>query len=215
MRFRPLHAVSLLLLLLVASVGARCGPLRKVVLSSPDANQLWPSAAAVGVSGRVGQVFDPATVALEIDGVDLVAALGLVPPFTDAFGSVLVGGEWVGVSGFTYDPTQPGEPRIQAALAGLPAGPHSVTLSAQKTADGEPGSDVRDFRVVDGFALELSVETSVGLPDGPVATETPGFLANQALGPAVAAPPIAIAGGGTLRSGHVEAVEGRVAAGGN
>lgn len=203
----------LLALVLCAALGAKCGPLRVIQFLEPDDGKLLASGAPLVVLSRIGQVFDPATVAVEIDGVDLVAALGLVPPFVGAGGAVVVGPDLVMVSNFTYDPTAPGEPRLDVQVDGLSPGAHDVTISANKTASGEPGSASRSFSVVGGFAEAVPALTAAGLPGGPATTGSAGFLANQALGQPLAAPPIGFVGGESLRSGHIEAAERSIAGG--
>lgn len=214
MRVSPARSLRLLLLACTAAlVAARCGPLRTIVLQAPDQGALVSQGAGVAVAGRIGRVFDPATAAFEVDGVDLVAALGLTPPFSDAGGAVLVGADVVAVSGFSYDPTLPGDPAFSLLLEGLSPGDHQVQVSAERSADGTLVAKARGFAVVGGFVQELPALGSAGLPTGPLPVGS-GLLANQSAGRALAAPPIALSGGGTLRSGHVEAVERRIAAGG-
>jgi len=201
------------LLLLLGGAGARCVPLKDLRISHPEEGLLLPQAGVLDVAGRVGTDFDPATAVFTLDGVDLADALGLAPPFADTGGVVAVGAGSVTVSGFTYDPGASQKPAFSLLIEGLPLGAHSFAVSAQRKSDAVVASEVRSVSVLGGFAEELSTTTSAGLARGPVPTGGSGFLANQTLGAAVAAPPLATAGGASLRSGHVAAVEGRIAAG--
>ncbi len=215
--FHALRAPAALLgalLLAIANAGPACGPIQGIQFLEPASEMLHTAGTAVAVTGRTGPGFDPATTRFSVDGVDLVAALGLTPPFTDATGDVLIGATLVSVSGFSYDPSGPGEIPFAFTLDGLPVGTHQLEAFSEKLATGAPTTKTRDLRVVGGFEEKLATTTSAGLVGGSVATGSAGVLANQSLGQAVAAPPAALAGGGTLRSGHVEAVEERISAGG-
>ena len=209
----PGPAARLLLLLgLAASLGPTCKPFNSIGYFEPAEGRIQVKAQPVLVWGRMGKNFDAATAAFAIDGVDLVAALGLTPPFENAGGVVAVGPDLVTVSGFTFQPSGTQASQFTVVLAGLPPGPHLFTTSAERA--GDLVAVDRTFQLVDGFAQELAGTTSMGLVGGP-RTLGAKVLANESLGQAIAAPPAALAGGGSVRSGHVEAAEGRIAGGGS
>jgi len=203
-----------LAVLAFASAGPQCAPFAGIRLFTPDEGMLFAQSAPVQLSGRIGKEFDPSTTRFAVDGVDLVAALGLVPPFTGQSGVVPVGPDIVTVTGFSYDPTVPGTVLFSVTIEGLSPADHALEVSSEKAADGSLVSRTRGFAVVAGFVQELATTRSAGLPGGPIAIGSSGVLANQSMGGALAAPPAVLSGAGTLRSGHVEAVEARIAVGG-
>lgn len=209
---RSVQAV-LLAAICALALGLRCGSLRGVVIDDPlDAALLVDP--GVTMSGRVGANHDVATTTVEVDGVDLVSALGLTPPFSDEGGVVLVGGAPVVVSGFSVTDPASGPHRVDLQVDGLPAGDHFLVISAFDPGAGELHSDRNDFARVGAFTQEATAVTSAGLPGGPKASSSEGVLANASLGQAAASGPVPTLGGQTIRSGHVEVAE-QLAAGGS
>ncbi len=198
----------------LANLGADgCNQFRSVRVDEPTDGELLVG-EPIAIQASVGTNHDPATIALAIDGVDLVASLGLVPPFVDAAGVVLVGGDPVQVTELTLDPTLPGIRVISGKVAGLPLGAHDVTVSALRTNNAQLISSTISVDVLDGLLLDLPETAAAGLPGGPVESTSEGTLANAALGQALAAPPVLTLGGDTIRSGHVSAAEQVISAGG-
>lgn len=210
-RFRFPVRVALVLCL-AASLGPTCGPrFDSIAFLEPADGRLQATAQSVFVWGRVGKSVDPASVAFWLDDVDLTAALGLVPPFADEGGLVMVGPDVVTVSGFTFAPPGGATAEFSLTLAGLSAGGHVVTAAGTK--NGNLIVRQRSVSLVDGFVQELATTAAAGLPGGPLAVGG-RVLANASLGQAIAAPPIVVPIDETLRSGHVEAAEQTLANGG-
>jgi hypothetical protein len=205
-----------LVLLLASALGPRCSQMRfaGIAIDDPLAAEIFV-AGSLQVSARVGREHGEATMALDLQGVDLAAALGLVPPFLDESGVVLVASDAVTVMGFTLESPAAGPRRVEATISGLSAGPWTIDVRAVKTQDGVPVTATRDVAVVDSMTLEAVDLPAAALPGGPRASDTQGILANGSLGQALAAPPIATLGGGSIRSGHVEAAEALIANGGS
>ena len=89
-------------------------------ITAPREAQILPD-SAIRAAATILRNFDPASVIVAIDGVDLTAAVGLVPPFADESAVVIVGGVPVTVSDFDFEvvPTMPH--LVSLELAGLPA----------------------------------------------------------------------------------------------
>ncbi len=203
-----------LLLALLAISGAAlsassCGP--DLALGIP-ANGALLDETPVAIRGRVRRAIDFASLELRLDGVDLVSALGLVPPFVGAGGVVDVNGELVTVSGFDFDTTVPGNPvLLEAVLSGLSNGPHALELAG--TNAGMPLMASTAFELVAGFEQAAQVLGAAGLPSGPGVAGSEGVLVNATLGQPIAGPRIPLAAGDELRPGFEEAAEARISAG--
>ncbi len=207
-----LRARDLALLLCLGLLAVGGCPFRSVSVDTPADGTLTDD-AAFSSSTRVGANFDPASVQLRVDGVDLIAALGLTPPFSDESGAVLVGADVWAVSSFSFQQLPSGPWTIAVELAGVPLGAHTLTASAARLADGSLASDSAAIERVGGFALEAAAIAAGGRPGGP---EIPlvGFAVHgsAALAQPFAAPPVDLSDGGELRSGIV-AVSGALIAG--
>ncbi len=191
------------------SMGARCGGPPQVRIDSPADLALF-TADGVAVSAIAGSRVQTSSITLEVDGVDLVAALGLVPPFSGQAGSVLIAGGLLDVTNFSIEQGSPASlNRIDVDLSGFVLGPHSLVVSALD-ADSVLKSDRADFDLVDFFTQEASALTSAGASPISFGLST---LANASLGEAVAAQPIGTAAGETVRSGFVERAEQLIAGG--
>jgi len=204
MRRAALARTALAALLLATG----CPP-ASVVITKPRLNALEDDpGVAIAVSVPRRYVLDASTV--RMDGVDLVAALGLTPPFENAGGSVLIGSTLVTVSGFTYSIPSSGSVTIDATLTGLASEDHVLEAEAIPSGGGDPTIKTRAFAVVEPMTLEAQVIASSGTPPPPL---VPGNHAgNATLGEPLAAPPVGIANGGSLRAGYVPAAQARAGA---
>lgn len=190
-----LAGVALASLLLAAGC-----PLRRVTIVEPRDASLHDD-PGVAVSARIGRNFVHTGAVVRVDGVDLAAALGLVPPFAGASGAVVIGAQNVAVTDFTYEiPAAPDPIRVSATLAGLAVGDHMLEVEAPPIEPGTPGLDVHGFAVAEPFALAADVVPSAGTPPPGLVT-LPGRPSAVTLGDGLAAPPVGLADGGSLRSG--------------
>jgi hypothetical protein len=200
--------------LLVASgllAAALSCPLQTVQISKPRVGLLSDD-PTLAIDVKVGRNFVFTSAAVRVDGVDLIAALGLTPPFADASGSVTIGSDLVAVTGFSYAIPSASDPiAITATLSGLSAGDHVVEADALPQNGGAATGKSTAFAVVEPFTREADVIASSGTP--PLGPITGGNHAGVAsLGEPLAAPPVALAGGGALRAGFVPVAHGRAAA---
>jgi hypothetical protein len=198
--------LALLGLCAVALMGA-CPPKPTLRIVAPPLTFLTDD--SVGLFAEVSSHFDPATLAVEIDGVDLVDALGLVPPWSGVSGVVMVGATSVAVSGFSFDPNAPGplDP-IRVTLEGLAPASHTFTVSAVRTSTGVLASVARAFGVVDAFAEAAHILPSAGqvglfLSGG-------GSQESAVLGDPLAAGPVIVPGSDELRPGFTHAANALV-----
>jgi hypothetical protein len=199
---RPRLSSTLLVALAAASLGAPCGAPPPFSITKPREAQILPD-AALPVVTQVGRAYDPASVVIELDGVDLLAALGLVPPFTDASGVIAIGGEPVTIQNFDFDTTLPGSYKPSFEIVGLPAGDHQIDLSGVLLASGAPKTRARHFAQVDGFTPDASELAAAALSRPVAADGGRHVLASVGGDPAGAAVPLS--DGGTLREGFVSA----------
>ena len=103
---RPSRLLAVLAIV-PALLAARCG-LQSIVIDAPFHGALLEDPGhAVALAARVGTNFDMASVEVRLDGVDLVAALGLVPPFAGASGVVVIGSTPVSISQFSFSQSNP------------------------------------------------------------------------------------------------------------
>ncbi len=194
-----------LLAIAALSLAAGC-PLQTVQISAPKRDSLHDD-PSVALDVKVGRNHVATSAVVRVDGVDLAAALGLVPPFAGASGSVSIGGDRVAVSDFTYAIPQSGAYQITATLAGLSAGDHAIEAEAQLNAGGASMKSNR-FAVVEPFTLAADGIASSGTPPpGPVVVGN--HVGGASLGEPLAAPPVGISSGGEIRAGFVPAARGR------
>jgi hypothetical protein len=150
--------------LLLGLVGASCVPKAVEVLAPTDRSLVDDPAVAIEV--RVARTLDPESAAVRIDGVDVVAALGLTPPFADAAGVVSIGGTPVAISDFDYEIPSLDPVRVRLRAAGLAPGAHALEAEAF-TLDGlDSVLDDATFDVVAAFALALDATAASG--GGPI-----------------------------------------------
>jgi hypothetical protein len=196
--------------LVPALLAAPCG-LRSIVIDAPfDGALLEDPSHGVALAARVGPNFNVATVEVRLDGVDVVAALGLVPPFTDASGVVVIGSTPVSISEFSF--TTNTNPRLVDLVAsGLDLGAHVLEVEGDKNDGSGSVVDVAGFGIFDPFAL--AAEAIVPGGARPRGAGSEGTLFGATLGQPLAAPPVTLSDGGELRSGFVEAAEALIAGG--
>jgi hypothetical protein len=208
---RPRILVVGLAVVFALQLGMSCGTLAGIRIDYPRADQIFVE-GAVSISIRLGVEHAESSLEFEVDGVPLVAGLGLVPPFMGESGSLRVGDETITVGDFSVF-TRHGARHIQAELSGFSPASHELRASGVNPETGLVGVKTSRFSVVDSLTLDASHVPAAGSPHGPVASEREGILANGALGQAIAAPPLATLGGQSIRSGHVELAEALLAGG--
>ena len=193
-----------------ALLAAPCGK-RSIVIDAPfDGALLEDPSHGVALAARVSTNFDPATVEVRLDGVDLVAALGLVPPFSDASGVVVIGSTPVSITGFSF--TTDTNPRLVDLVAsGLDLGAHALEVEGDKSDGSGSVVDAAGFGIFDPFALAAQALVPSGARPRDAGSE--GTLFGATLGQPLAAPPVALSDGGALRSGFIEASEALIAGG--
>jgi hypothetical protein len=208
---RPRGAAPPLLGLAFASclaLGAPCtAPTISITTPTPNLVVDDPS---VSLAASVATAFDPLSVEVRVDGVDLIDALGLVPPFTNAAGTVSIGGQPVQVASFRYDTAAAGNPKpVSASLAGLPEGSHQLDVRGVRVSNGALVSALRSFTVSGPLGLALDVVPAAADRTAPMSGG--GTLAYGTLGASLPGAPVPLADGGELRAGFVPAAEGRIA----
>jgi hypothetical protein len=201
-------------LVLAAGIGAPCGTVFKTIRIDRPADTLLVADGTLVVAARVAGAFDPATVEARIDGVDVIAALGLVPPFDAASGVVQIGPDMVTISDFDYDPGQAGSAKHLRFLAtGLSQGMHQLEVSGLKSVDQSLTLRTADFDVIPALSLVAQTLSSHVLLLGPISLSSGDELRAVSAGEPFAAPPVGLSDGGELRSGFLEAAEARIVGG--
>ena len=196
--------------ILPAALAARCG-LSTIIIDRPfDGALLEDPSHAVSLTARVGTNFNLASAEVRLDGVDLVAALGLVPPFANASGVVMIGSDPVAISGFSFTTGNPR--RVDVVASGLPLGSHVLEVEGDKNDASGSVVDLAGFEIFDPFALAAEAIVPSGARPRDLASGATLFGAT--LGQPFAAPPVALTDGGELRSGFVEVSEALIAGGG-
>jgi len=192
---------------LAAALVATACPPQTVTIHLPRANALVDD-PGVAIDVKVPQSFAPAATIVQMDGVDLVAALGLAPPFANASGSVAIGADTVAITGFTWTIPPSGPVAITATLTGLPPTGHTLEAQAFPAAGGAAVTKSRTFTVVEPMTLAAHVIASSGTPGPPLVSMN--HAGNATLGESLAGPPVALTNGaGQLRAGYVPAAHGR------
>jgi hypothetical protein len=191
----------------VVLLGSGC-PLSTVAIVKPRTGSLQDD-PSISLDVRAGRNFVQTGTVVRVDGVDLIAALGLVPPFAGASGNVTIGTDFVAVSNFSYTIPAAAKPiRLTATLAGLSAGDHTLEAEAPPPGGGAPTIRSNRFAVVEPFTKELEVIAAAGTPR-PGLLEIGIHVGNATLGESLAGPPVGIAGGGEVRAGFVPAAQDR------
>ncbi len=188
----------------------------KVSIDLPEPGALVDD-TTLRVEGNFGPSFDVATVEVRLDAIDLVAALGLVPPFEGSGGVVMIRGVPVTIGDFTFrrfieNGVFVGPWRVSFDVAGLPEGNHVVEIEGFETNNGVLRRNFAAFAVVAPFTLEAEVFAASGRQE-PEAAGAEGTLHGATLGQPFAAPPVSFGDGSELRTGFVEVSEARIAAG--
>ncbi len=166
--------------------------------------------ATVRAEVRVGRNFVHESGVVRLDGVDLIAALGLTPPFAGEGGVVTVGTDTVTISSFDYL-IQTGVPTIiDFEFSGLSPGTHDLEAEAEKAASGELVTRNAALEIVLPFTLEADLVAAAGQPGGAESAGSEGTLVNASLGDPIAGAPVALSGGSELREGFVAAAEARI-----
>jgi hypothetical protein len=205
---RKTATVRLLVLALVASIAITCRPSATISIVAPLPGLVVDDPSVV-LAARVATAFDPMSVEVRVDGVDLIAALGLTPPFANVSGTVSIGGQPIQVTAFRYDTSLAGNPKpVDAVLTGLPEGAHDFAVRGLRLANGQLATDLHTFIVSSPLALALDAVPASASRAGAVGSA--GTLAYGTLGGALAGPPVPLADGGALRPGFVPAAEGRI-----
>ena len=195
--------------LLPAALAARCG-LKTIIVDRPFPGALLEDPShAVSLAARVGANFTLASVEVRLDGVDLVAALGLVPPFTNVSGVVVIGPDSIAISGFSFTTGNPR--RVDVVASGLPLGSHVLEVAGDRSDGSGSAVDLAGFEIFDPFALAAQAIVQSGARPRDLASGATLFAAT--LGQPLAAPPVAFGDGSELRSGFVEASEALIAGG--
>jgi len=201
------NPIRILCVLGVAALSLAAGcPLRTVAITAPKRDSLHDD-PGVALAVKIGRNHVATSAAVRVDGVDLAAALGVVPPFTSASGNVMIGSDVVAVSDFTYAIAPSGPYQITATLTGLPAGDHVIDADAELIAGGVTATN-SVFAVVEPFTLEAEVIASAGTPP-PGLLVVGNHIGAASLGESLAGPPVGLSGGGEIRAGFVPAAQGR------
>jgi len=193
-------------LLAIALASTGCPPL-PVTIVAPRANALVDD-PGVAIEVNVPRRFVATDSTVRMDGVDLIAALGLVPPFAGAGGNVVIGADTIVVSEFTYSIPPTGSVVITATLSGLPSADHALEAEAVPSGGGANSIKTRAFAVVEPMTLEAEVIASSGTPAPPFVSGN--HAGNATLGEPLAAAPVALSGGaGELRAGYIPVARAR------
>jgi hypothetical protein len=181
-------------------------PLSGVLVETPGDGGLVDD-ASVQVQVAYGRDLAAAGNELRIDGVELIAALSLVPPFSDAGGVVSIGGTPVTVSDFDYEIPAQDPVVIRVKLAGLDPGLHAIEGRGFDLFS-VPVAKTTSFELLaDPMTLELDGVASAGGRATPVISGT--RVGKSSLGESLASPPVALSGGaGSVRQGFVPAAQG-------
>lgn len=206
---RPARAA--LIVLAGLALGAPCtAPFSTVRVDQPRAQQLFDDPApVVHGAGRVGTNFSLASIEVRLDGVDLVAALGLTPPFQTQGGAVMLPSGPVTISAFSVF-TPGGQHTVVFDVAGLPQTAHTHEISALRIADSALVAASTSFTLTSplGLAAQGFPAAARAVP----AVVPGGVLAHQTAGEASPAASLPIPGGGELRSGFAPVAEALVTA---
>lgn len=203
--------VAVLCLGAVLLLGGICTSGKKLTIriDEPDVGALLDDPTVHG-RGRIALDFDLTTVEVRVDGVDLIDALGLEPPFLDKSGSVTIGTDTVTVLDFDFLSLD-GPYVVSLALEGLPAAAHVLAMEGVKETGGDPIERTRPFDVVEPFGLAVD-HLPAAARRAPAPTGT-SMLLGPSLGQPLASPPVPTAGGDELRAGFPPAAGARIAGG--
>ncbi len=133
-------------------LGMSCGGVDGVRITEPGVGAQLTE-GSVRIVAEVKESIDPTTVSLEVNGVDLIAALGLTHPFLDEAGRVVIGSDEIAVSSFDFEPPASGTTRLFVDLAGLAPGDHDVVIRGLRFADREVRTGLRTLHVRPALGL--------------------------------------------------------------
>jgi len=182
-----------------------CPPRSPVRLTSPGPGEIFTSGTLVLDGSLAGSVLLE-SVSVELDGVDLVVALGLTPPFENAAGVVMIDGAPVDV--VDLDLVAPPDSRaiLRGRIEGLAGGAHVLQVASDRSG-GDSVAQVRDFELVDGLAEAAQAVLASGLHGGPQVSQSGDILVNAALGEPLVGPVAVGTGGEEFRPGIVAVSE--------
>jgi hypothetical protein len=177
------------------SLGPSCRGQNVLALDAPVDGHLYDDPTpVVAVQARVGSGYDAGAVQVRLDGVDVISALGLVPPFSGAGGVVDVNGTPVTISNFD--------------ATGFGLGAHGAELQATASQGGIL-TRMAGFELTGPLAQAASALVSAGLPDGAQDAGAEGTLVDASLGEPLVGPPVAFPSGGEMRAGFVPVARAR------
>lgn len=133
-------------------LGMTCGSVDGVRITEPGVGAQLTE-GSVRVVAEVKASIDPATVSLELDGVDLITGLDLTYPFLDQGGRLVIGADEVTVSSFDFELPAGGTTRLFVELAGLSPGDHDVVIRGLRFADREVRTGLRTLHVRPALGL--------------------------------------------------------------
>ncbi len=133
-------------------LGMTCGGVDGVRITEPGVGAQLTE-GSVRIVAEVKASIDPATVSLEVDGVDLIAGLGLTYPFLDQGGRLVIGSDEIAVSSFDFEPPAGGTTRLFVELSGLAPGDHDVVIRGLRFADREVRTGLRTLHVRPALGL--------------------------------------------------------------
>jgi hypothetical protein len=119
----------------------------------------------------------------------------------------VIGPDTIAVTGFSWTVPPSGPVVITATLTGLASNDHVLEAQAFPAGGGASVTKSRPFAVVEPMTLEAHAIASAGTPPPPPVSGP--HAGNATLGEPLAAPPVALSGGGELRGGYVPAAHGR------
>lgn len=200
-----------LLLILPLVLAAKCGGVFKgIVIQQPAQGELETD-AFIHLESRIATVIDAPSVAVLLSGVDLIQQLGLVPPFSDQGGSLMIGPDLVVISGFSFDPDG-SIPQLSLDAGGLSLGARDFEVSGFRPSDGVTVMANLAFVMVG--PLDEKARAIVAAGQLRPSFLRAGFrLGNAAAGDVSAGTPVFYPDGSELRSGVVETIEARLAGG--
>jgi hypothetical protein len=185
-------------LVAAASLGADCSP-PPVSIQMPWEAQVIDDPSVVATA-RVARVLDETTGELLVDGVDLLDALGALPPFSNLSGVVQIGGVPVQVSELTWAEPAGSFDTVSVRLAGLAPVPHLLQVRAFDSGAAALRSASRGFTVSSPLALVLESWDAGGLAFGAQGLPL-GEASAASLGAGISGGVVPLAGGESLREG--------------
>ena len=207
---RPLARAGLAALATLL-LGMSCGGPVDVRVTLPATGTLVTD-GVFQIVAEVKPSVDPASVALRVDGVDLIGGLGLSVPFVGASGTLPIGPDTVQVSSFDYDPPASGSGFLFVDVSGLSPGLHDLRVEGLRLADSAPVTGIRKVTVSLPLQLEATHLGAAGAV-GQRIKQNGGAIGHLSVGGPFAAAPVVTVAGDEIRQGFTEAAEARIAGG--